>query len=104
MQSDVGDIVLYLHGNRPSAELLCAIWNVFCRKYRARLPVNITTDLKFSRPNAGVDEGVLLSKQEQVRKRPRTTSFKKMSGGGNRISIILPDDSAATDASAKSYI
>ena len=102
MQSGVGDFVFYLENNRPVSELLSAIWNVYYRKYRKRLPVNITTNMKFSRPNAGVREGVLFSDPGQT-KTPKNSSFSKVPGGHNRVTIVWPVDSDVS-ANPRSYL
>ena len=101
-QSGVGDFVFYLENNRPVSELLSAIWNIYYRKYRKCLPVNITTNMKFSRPNAGVREGFLFSDPGQT-KTPKNSSFSKVSGGHNRVTIVWPDDSAVS-ANPRSYL
>ena len=101
-QSSVGDFIFYLQNDRPASELLSAIWNIYYRKYRKRLPVNVTTNMKFSRPNVGIREGVLFSDPGQT-KTAKSPSFIKVSGGQNRVSIVWPDDSAVS-ANPRSYL
>lgn len=38
-----------VEGGRPAAELMAAIWYTYKRKYRQRIPVTITPEIKFHR-------------------------------------------------------
>ena len=99
-QPDVGDFIFYLQNNRPSSELLAALWNIYYRKFGKPLPVNVTTHMKFSRPNVGVKEGLLYSDPGRT-KTSRSSSFSKISGEGYRVSIVWPEDKST---SPRSYL
>ena len=74
-----------MENNRPAAELMAAIWFTFWRKYKQRLPVDVTAEIKYKRP--GVPNGVLQCDPGQPR--ARTSSFKKM--GDQRASVLWAD-------------
>ena len=90
MQASVGDCVFFLENNRPVSEFLAAIWRVFYRKFKTRLPVKVADVMKFARPNEGVNVGEIFPNMTSRFKSP---SFKKL--GTKKVSISWPVDGSS---------
>ena len=100
-QPDIGDFVLYLQNGRPASELLSAVWNIYYFKFRRRLPISVTTNMTFSRAGNGKAECSLYSDPGHT-KVSKKSAFTKMRGGGNRVSIVWPEDTETT--APRSYL
>ena len=71
-------------GQPQSSALKSGIYT-FWRKYKKHLPVNVTAEMRYSRP--GVKDGVLVCDSGAV---SRSASFKKV--GGTRTAVQWPQE------------
>lgn len=74
-----------MDNGRPAAELMAAIWYTFWRKYKQRLPVYVSAEIKFK--NDGIPKGILQC--DPGHSQAKASGFKKM--GGQRVSILWAD-------------
>ena len=85
LQRRIGDCICYLENGRPASEFLAAIWNVFLKKYKRRLPIKVIDTVRFARVNEGIDIGEIVSEESA---RARGASFKKVAA--KRVTVTWP--------------